>query len=606
MKITDIPFLNGVTDLEEVTEGHSNALKYSFTKNGRSYFLKIGPFKIMEGLEEELTDAKIPHAKIVEWGSYDEKKNYIIEELAEGINLKYKIDNYEAKFIYEFAFKMGKQYSHLRQKYKDKPVGEEFLDGYRNEVMNRVDELSKSLERSTLDLEEREIAFIRFLISYLKNNFDIMKKGLCVFGHCDIKPSNFLLYKNHLIATDIEHTDYKELSSSMIWSYARNDKKDDKYLYFTRGYLDGLFNLNVPKNALETFNYTYMYNMAHYCCHYLNEEKHGKLEKLISHIKKNYIQDGKMIVDRRISSDASIEYFPQLTDCDFTIVDGSYDGDNLVFKCTNGIDDYFLKIIKTSKERFNRLLKGYDLLKENHIPASLVRGYGECQRDKSYYIIFNFLEGKHLKNFLDLESFQDGYKYGQRVAEYFKQLKKKRVDFLKTYDKQSLYEDIIKRINSLYSFEDWYLYMRWSKEEVLTYVDKYISSFDEEPIGIVHRDLKFGNILSKDGESIYFVDNESLVHSYDITNFLYNLQDGFVPDSKQEAYRGYVNGFMKLMNDGVIPVRIKNQARLILLCYLIRLVLNYLEKNGESNKIEMFTRLCDEYVFNDKEIGWLQ
>lgn len=606
MKFSNISFLKNARDIQEITEGHSDAKKYSFRKDDKSYFLKIGNFKIHENLEDLLNWAEIPHPKIIEWGKYDQKNNYIIEELSDGTNFKYMMDKYESKFIYEFAFKIGKQYGNLRKKYEDKHVTTSFLEEYKEKTQTRILELKDELKKHKKNIPDRQYFFIKYLIAYLEDNFDLMKKGICPYGHCDIKPSNFLLYKKDLIATDFEHTDNKELSYSMISSYARNTKEHEKHISFTRGYLDGLFNLDVPFQALSSFNYTFMFNMAHYCKEFLKREKYDKLSDLIDDIQKNYIKDGKVIVDERIRSDAHIDNFPNLKGYDFSLVEGSFDGNNLTFKCSKEGENLFLKIMNMSKNKFDRVLRTYELLKEDGIHIPSVRNFGEIQKDKSYYVVFDFIAGESLKKSCNLTSFADGFKYGTVVAKYFKTLESKNCDFLETFDAAKLYKDINRHSDEIYKYKDWYLYLKWPKEKLQGYIDKYIKCFEGEPLKIVHRDLKFGNILVDSKKEIYFVDNESFTYSYDMMNFLYNIHDGFRPEETNDAYRGYVNGYLKYMNDGAIPERIEGQAKLLLIYFLMRTIVNFLKKIGKIDNIELFMQLCEEYIEGDKEIEWLK
>ena len=156
----------------------------------------------------------------------------------------------------------------------------------------------------------------------------------------------------------------------------------------------------------------------------------------------------------------------------------------------------------------------------------------------------------------------------------------------------------------MYQYDNYSQYVKWSKEETIKYIDTYIKEFQEEPLNLIHRDIKFGNILYDKGENLIFVDNETITYSYDILNFLYNIHDGFRPNANK-AYHGFVNGYLSYMNQGVIPKRIEGQAKLLLLYYYFRIVLAFLEKRGKETEIEEYMNLCEEYIVKGKTVEWL-
>ncbi len=604
MKFDDIAFLKEIKEFTPIEEGYSGAYKYSFYKNERKYFLKVGRFKLQTDLENLLIEAGINHPKIIEMGKMNEEYNYIIEEYSEGDNLKYKLNHYDKKFIYEFGFKIGKQYGNLRKKFPDKHVSKKFLEKHKNDVKNRIKDLETEIENHKKEIQPEQLEFLEFMIRYLEKNFSFIKHSKFVFGHTDVKPSNFLLHKKKIIATDIEHTDYKELSLALLWSYARGDYKNEKNIAFTQGYLDGLYNLNIPKNILYAFNYNYIYNMVNYCTDYLKEQNYKKMTRLITYVKEHYMKNGTIIISEKLRSNSNVKNFPKLKKFDFALVEGSYSPDNFKFECTNKKKHYFLKIITMSEKRFERILKYYKLLEEEKIPMSPVRDYGVCEKDKCYYVVFDFIPYKEMNAEKELTTFEEGKKYGLLVAKYLKRLKGKTLAEMSILDDKKLYSDILDHVNKVYQYDNYSQYVKWSKEETIKYIDTYIKEFQEEPLNLIHRDIKFGNILYDKGENLIFVDNETITYSYDILNFLYNIHDGFRPNANK-AYHGFVNGYLSYMNQGVIPKRIEGQAKLLLLYYYFRIVLAFLEKRGKETEIEEYMNLCEEYIVKGKTVEWL-
>lgn len=602
MMVDNISFLKNAADIEEITEGYSGAYKYRFNKDNKLYFLKIGKFAIDRELENTLNEANILHPKIIEFGKYDAENNYIIEEYIEGNNLKEELDHYDCKFIYEFGFKIGEQYRNLRKLHPDIPMTDEKYESYIIEVNKKIDRCKNLLKNNHgICLEHTD--FINYIINYLEANKVIVKNSTLVYGHTDIKPSNFLIYNKNIYASDIEHTDYKELSFSMIHSYARNDFKDDKNFSFASGFLEGLFNLNVPENILACFNYTYIFRILHYCTNYIEKNKLVDLNRLIVHIKNNYITNNEINICGKLKSIANIKHFPELKDFSILLVKGSYNPENLTFKCISDTKNYFLKIMKISNSRFKKILNFYKILEDCNIPISPLRYYGECKKDKYYYTISDYIEypemGKYNNN-----TYIAGYEYSQLVAKYLVKLKNRKKENIGIYTKENLKEDIMKHVEIIYKDTQFSKYLKWTKKEIIDFIDFHIKAFDEDSINLIHGDVKFGNILYNGENNIFFVDNENLIYSYDIINFLYNIQAGFL-EPENLRYKGFVIGYLKYMNGGKIPLRIHDQAKLLLLYYLLRTVVGVLNNTSRESKIQNIQNICEIYMGKDNKVAWL-
>ena len=191
MVLENIKFLKGAKNINIISEGYSGAYKCSFEKKGNKYFLKIGKFKINGNLEDMLNKTEIPHPKVIELGKYDDEYNYIVEEYIDGNNLKYELDKYDSKFIYEYGFKIGQQYRNLRKMYPDIAITEEKYKEYLLMVEDRLSKLKQLMKENKNDLSETIIKFLNNTIYYLEKNKDIIKGSSLIFGHTDIKPSNY-------------------------------------------------------------------------------------------------------------------------------------------------------------------------------------------------------------------------------------------------------------------------------------------------------------------------------------------------------------------------------------------------------------------------------
>lgn len=602
MVLENIKFLKDAKNINIISEGYSGAYKCSFEKNSNKYFLKIGKFKINENLEDMLNKTEIPHPKVIELGKYDNEYNYIIEEYIDGNNLKYQLDKYDSKFIYEYGFKIGQQYRNLRKIYPDKAITEEKYKEYLLMVQERISKLKKLIKIKKCNLTDDIIEFLNDTIQYLEKNINIIKGSSLVFGHTDIKPSNYLIIDKDIIATDIEHTDYKELSLSMLWSFARSDLKDEKNLAFAKGYINALFNFNIPKNILDCFDYTYLFNVAGVSIKYIENKEYDKLSTLIKYINRKYETNNELKISDSLKSVIDFSKIEILKGCDVTIIDGSYSPNNLTFKCQTNENTYFLKVMKMTDERHKDTMKFYEILNQYNIPSVPMIETGYLLKDKCYYTISEFKELKEMDESIG-NTFLDGFKSGQLVARYLIKLKNEKVKPDKIYDKDNLYQNIMNDIEFIYSNNNYYKYMPWDKEKLVNYINKYIKSFDMKSINLIHGDIKFGNILYGNND-IYFVDNESFKYSYDIVNFMYNIQAGFL-DEDNKCYKGFVNGYLKFMYNGKIPFRIQNQVKLLLIYYVVRSVRKILEKRNDASKIKTVLNGCRKYIDDDNDIKWL-
>ena len=302
LELERIKFLNGASGLGKIDKGYSGAAKFAFEKDGQKYFLKIGEFAADDGLEQILTDAAIPHPAIIEMGQYDEALSYVIEKFVEGENLKDAIDKYSAGEMYNFGREIGGRYRNLRKVYPDQLVLESLREEYARSTGERVERLKNLLDLDKV-VSQADTYDMLTVADFLQNSLPCVKDSLMVYGHTDTKPSNFLLCNGKVVAMDIENTRYKEITASMMWAYARVDYKDEKNLAFARGYLDGLFDYNVPIGVRKCCNHNYTYNMVGYFVKYLEREDHERLERLLRHIETNYLVDGKIEVDKYLRTE---------------------------------------------------------------------------------------------------------------------------------------------------------------------------------------------------------------------------------------------------------------------------------------------------------------
>lgn len=597
-----IKFLKGVKQFETVTEGYGGAEKFLFEKDNKKYFIKAGKIGFADNLEEILTNADIPHPKIVETGTIDDKNKYIIEEFVEGTPLKYLLPNLKEKFVYEYGFKLGEKFRNLQKTYPNKRVDDRAFKNYSLETDKSIKALKKEILKHSSDITLNEIKFFTWMENYLISNKQLIKNSIMVFGHNDIKPTNFLVDGSKICAIDIEGIRYKELSLSFLWSLSRVDFKDEKNHAFVNGWLDGLFNFNVPKSVLDCCNYTYLFNMCNNFEKLIKKRDFEKTSKLIEYINKNYIVGNKIVLNKQLNKVAKISDFKKLKGFDFNLVGGSYTPTNFTFKCVKGDIKYFLKIMQVSDARFEKIIKAYETLNNCKVPIPSIIEYGKCASSNCHYVLFDFVDYLELQN--TYTTFEDGVKFGNLAAKQLINLRNTSPNDFNTLTKNDLLNEYTKIIDAIYEIKGATKLFNCSKAEMQDILNSLLKSLDNEKINLIRHDLKTNNILSN-GQNLIFVDNEDLVNSYEIINFRYFISSCFCGEHTPQA-QGFVNGYLKYVYNGKLPQKIQNQVRLLL---LFRALDTFKDKKDFSDiVVETERHLINfkHYIKDGEEIEWLK
>ena len=294
-----------------------------------------------------------------------------------------------------------------------------------------------------------------------------------------------------------------------------------------------------------------------------------------------------------------------INEYEISIVDGSFSSYNMCFKLKNNYSSYFLKIMKLSEKGFDKALDSYKTMNICKIPIPRLIKYGQIEKNKLYYMLYEFVEGKELAEVIINDDFNEGVKLGLNIANNLNELKKCKSNKFNVISIKDIYKDIIQNIEYIYTNDIDNDCIIWSKNELINHVNKYIESFSNEPINVIHGDIKLENILLTKKTKTVFVDIENLFNSYDCINFFYNIHKRFFEEDDLFC-RGFVNGYFKYMNHGVIPKRIQNQIKLLLLDYYIRTVKRIMCKNSTIQKISLITNSLKKYIEEEKEIEWLK
>lgn len=593
-----IKFLKNANNFELITEGHGGAEKYLFEKDGKKYFIKAGKIDYFENLEEILTKADVPHPKIVETGTIDKNNKYIIEEFVDGTPLKQLLSNLQPKFVYEYGFKLGEKFRNLQKDFPNKKVDNKAYTQFCQDVDKAIKSLKKQIKNEHNNLSPNELNFFAWMENFLLSNKQLIKNSIMVFGHNDIKPSNFLVNGNKIYAIDIEGIKYKELSWSLVWSLSRTDFKDEKNHTFLEGWLDGLFNFKVPKCVLDCCNYTYLFNMCINFEKLIKKRSFEKVIKLMEHIKNNYIVGSRIVLNKRLIKVAKISDFKNLKGFNFNLVAGSYTPTNLVFKCTKGDKKYFLKIMQLDETKFECVIKGYQTLNNCQVSTPRVVEYGRCKSSNRYYVLFEFLDYPEFQ--LTYTTFEDGVKFGKLAAEHLKYLRNATDNNFGTLTKADLFDAYTKVIDAIFDRVGVSTIFKCSKTEMQNFLKVFLQSFDEEKINLIRYDLKIGNILFN-GQNMIFVDNEDLINSYETINFRYLITSCFWGKHMAQS-QGFVKGYLNYIYKGKLPKRVQNQIKLLLLSR----VLDKFENKKDCQDVDNYIINFERYIKNGEEIEWLK
>lgn len=278
-RFKNIDFLKDVDNAKPCDLGGFSATdKFIVEKKGQKYFVKFTKEVIHKDLKTFMEEAQIPHAKIISHGKLGDEY-YIVEELSEYKTLRNYFDQLTNQEIYNLAFNLGEKYRYLRKLYPDKPVDEENYQKIVKLVLERILDFS-NVHQNAQSLNNTTKKQLFDLQNLLLNKLGIMKSSSLVFGHADVHPDNFLFKdKNTIIAIDFEDTGYSELSFAIRYSLACNKAEQlEKFSYFAKGYLEGLFEFNLPQNLINCLDYMYCYMIFRNAVSLLRNKKFEELE----------------------------------------------------------------------------------------------------------------------------------------------------------------------------------------------------------------------------------------------------------------------------------------------------------------------------------------
>lgn len=595
-----IDFLKDAIDFQEVKGGHSNAQKFSFLKHGKKYFIKIKEESIRKDLEQLLTAHSIPHAKVIEIGQNSSGQNYIIEEFLEYKDLADYYDVKSNKDVYEYGFKVGEKYYNLRKSFIDKAVDAHNLE-ILQEKLDRTYAKFEEIKEDLLNVSQDSRDILLTLKNFYEQNTQAFEQSLQVFGCTDFKPRNFLLSEDkQVIAVDFEQIKYFEISTSLRWGLVSGDiNKFEKYLSFTSGYLEGLFQFDVPVNVLKAVNVMFAFMVFREAINKIRHKHFDKAEAYLQH-SSQYIINGEVDISGRLIN-FKLKDNAFLKGARFEIADGSFDDHNRVFKCVKDDKKYFLKIMDGNEKTLQKHIRNYEIIKNAKVPTANIFDHGVLP-NKKLYVIFEYIEGKEWNLYFNENDFESGFKHGLKVANTLKPLWKVQDESIRKITADDVMKTNCDNVELIYASraKD---EMPCDKQTMLFMLEKFKKSFENEPLHLIHADIKYGNIMSTDGDDFYIIDNESLCYSHEIINFRYNLDSKFLPNAKRIKC-GFLSGYLHGVYGETMPKHLHGQIKFTILSSLLNLGKHYAENRRGTSGFREHRKLYNS-GFYEKEIQWL-
>lgn len=284
-------------------------------------------------------------------------------------------------------------------------------------------------------------------------------------------------------------------------------------------------------------------------------------------------------------------------------VGGGYSG-ALLYKISRGGQTFFVKVF--NKElNITALKEKLGIYQKLKIKTPEIVDCGAVG-DEVYknYVVYNFINGKNLKEYTDAEDFnvENIQPLGRRVGSELLKLKN-----YQDYDKNLflspnisglakevvgdfsilLQDDEASRIIKSY-FTDREL------GELKNILSEYVHVFDNITPDLIHGDIKRSNIMVDENHDIYLVDIESMQLSYDIMNFRHQITWCLFEDNVRE--QEFIKGFFDGLYNDARPADFDKQV-------IFMTIVNFftesyrLMKRAETDKLSTYASKCQK-LFN--------
>lgn len=280
----------------------------------------------------------------------------------------------------------------------------------------------------------------------------------------------------------------------------------------------------------------------------------------------------------------------------------------LRYICKKDNQKYFIKIYNSN--RIQDLLNIEEVYQKMKIPTAKIIEKGYLEEINKTYVVYEYIEGKTLKELTKELEIEEIEKIGNRVGNYLARFKD--IKGNTEHVKNSYELEFKKLIDNLYFMKNQYEEKQNKKLapidldrlcknflEYKEYVYKVESSF-------IHGDINLSNVIVKNGET-YFIDTDGGKFSFRSLDFRGNCWygwDGENKEKEQAIYRGIYKGLF----DGNIPDEFNKELAFTVI-YEFFLKVFEPNKTGSIEKLEnTFNKFNDIFVrtnyFEDYKFEW--
>lgn len=268
----------------------------------------------------------------------------------------------------------------------------------------------------------------------------------------------------------------------------------------------------------------------------------------------------------------------------------------LRYICKKNNQKYFIKIYNNN--RLEDLLNIENVYKKTKIPTARIIEKGYLEEINKTYVVYEYIQGKTLKELTKELEIHEIEKIGNRVGNYlarFKAIKGNKEDIKNKYELE-----LKKLIENLYFMKNQY---EEKQNKRLAHIDldrlcrnfleckEYIYKLESS---FIHGDINLSNVIVKNGET-YFIDIDGGKFSFRTLDFRGNCWYGWDGDNKEKEQAMY-RGIYKGLFDGNIPDEFNKELAFTVI-YEFLLKVNEPNKTGNLEKLESsFNKFYDIFV----------
>lgn len=280
----------------------------------------------------------------------------------------------------------------------------------------------------------------------------------------------------------------------------------------------------------------------------------------------------------------------------------------LRYICEKNNQKYFIKIYNNN--RIEDLLKIENVYQKTEVPIASIIEKGYLEEIDKTYVIYEYIEGKTLKELTRELEIDEIEKIGNRVGNYLARFNAIKGDIEAVKNTYEL--ELKKLIDNLYFIKN--QYKRKTNKRLATIdLDRLYKNFFEYKEYIykldstfIHGDINLSNVIVKNGET-YFIDIDGGKFSFRSLDFRGNCWYGWDGDNKEKEQAMY-RGIYKGLFEGNIPEEFNKELAFTVI-YEFLLKVDEPNKRGNIEKLEAtFNKFYDIFIrtnyFEDYKFEW--